>query len=592
MTAQLFRFKPRAAHGGRKSPLAPVMYRSLYWVLQIGRKMIAIAPLQTAVAIFLTVIADFCHFLAAFLPLKIVMLMGTEGMPRFLPDSWLALGLETLVIVLAGTAAFLLLLSSLIASAVEALTRRGATEIIHSNAKVALLWDQETMTRQAYVQFADGVAGLIFAAAGMLVMGLLYPAAALLVFAIFATGLLVAIAGSALSERFDAFLRGGPGPYLQLIRSLGLLLVLGYMIWEFFSGTMPNPLIALVAIILSRIVLGRGATGVRELYRLCRDQERLSAIFFHRRQAPAFEKSDREDFIALFDRSSGRDWLEETIGGLLGEDVAVTRRRLVEGSATKVMVYEVELRDAAGARSNHVVSVFDRGRIEMGKHEARLLSDLPAETPLMPPSFVSDAVGPYWVTVVPFVPTGEEDDPQQRDEIETLVELWTIEPPDALLKDYRRSRQTIEMRVTPEMLERLLIFAETERDRATVGLVIERLPEIRKRISRLPRVFVNSVGADSLYRTEDGRFFVAHWPNWSIEPIGANWPGAVRAHIRTAQSVKEAAKTRPALRKVDTRDVIMASYLSSFEQAYARERFATAIDILGGLKRLTKMPKK
>lgn len=593
MTAHLFRFKPKPAYSGQaKQPLGVAMYRSLYWVLQIGRKMVSIAPFQTAAAIFLTVIADFCHFLAAFLPLKIVMLMGTEGMPRFLPDSWLALGLETLILILAGTAALLLLLSSLIASAVEALTRRGATEIIHSNAKVALLWDQEAMTRQAYLQFSDGVAGLIFAAAGILVMGLLYPAIALAVCGILAAGLLFALAGSASSERFDDFLRGGPGPYLQLLRNLGLLLVLGYMIWEFFSGTMPNPLIALVAIILTRIVLKRGTTGVRDLYRLCRDQERLSTIFFHRRQAPASEKTNREDFIVLFDRSTGRDWLQETVSALLDRDVTITSRRLVEGSATKVIVYEVELRDEAGARSDHVVSIFDRGRIEMGKHEARLLTDLAAEAPLMPPSFISDAVGPYWVTIVPFAPTGEEDDPKQRDDVETLVDLWTMEPPDALLKDYRRSRQTIEMRVTPEMLERLMIFAEAEEHRDTIGFVIERLPEMRKRLARLPRVFVNPVATDSLYRAGDGRLFVAHWPNWSIEPIGANWPGSVRAHARVAQSVKEAAKSRAALRKVDTCDVILASHLSAFEQAYARERFVTAIEILARVKRLAKMPQK
>ena len=78
---------------------------SLRWAVSIGSKLIRVAPGYTFSVIIFTLISQVSMLLAFFLPLKVIILLGSSRIPRYFPESWKSFDHDQLVITLAVAAA-------------------------------------------------------------------------------------------------------------------------------------------------------------------------------------------------------------------------------------------------------------------------------------------------------------------------------------------------------------------------------------------------------------------------------------------------------------------------------------------------------
>lgn len=135
----------------------------LGWLVSVYRKILRTAPLEILAVVVLTIVSQVSRLAAFFLPLKIVILIGSSGIPRYFPGSLQALERESLVafLGLATVAAYLLhlLCERLVTRYVE----RSADKLIARGNKLVLVANQNDVGRLAYRRLAEMLAALVFA---------------------------------------------------------------------------------------------------------------------------------------------------------------------------------------------------------------------------------------------------------------------------------------------------------------------------------------------------------------------------------------------------------------------------------------------
>lgn len=60
----------------------------LRWSLSLGAKFSRVVPFLTLAIVILTLVAQIASLLSFFLPLKMIILLGSEGMPRYFPAAF------------------------------------------------------------------------------------------------------------------------------------------------------------------------------------------------------------------------------------------------------------------------------------------------------------------------------------------------------------------------------------------------------------------------------------------------------------------------------------------------------------------------
>src|SRR5690554_4218870 len=108
------------------------------WSLAVTRKLVSLTFFPTLAGVLLTFISQFSRLLAFFLPLKVIVLIGSSGIPRYFPSSWAAFDRETLVVALSFSAVAFYVVYLLADHLVAVFSNREADEVILSARKMAL----------------------------------------------------------------------------------------------------------------------------------------------------------------------------------------------------------------------------------------------------------------------------------------------------------------------------------------------------------------------------------------------------------------------------------------------------------------------
>lgn len=70
----------------KSSSLLLIVFAALRWSLSIGSKFFNVVPKATLSVIFFSLVSQVTILLAFLLPLKILMLLGSAGIPHYFPD--------------------------------------------------------------------------------------------------------------------------------------------------------------------------------------------------------------------------------------------------------------------------------------------------------------------------------------------------------------------------------------------------------------------------------------------------------------------------------------------------------------------------
>ncbi len=551
------------------------------WSLSVGARFVRHAPGATAVVVMATLVSQLAMLLAFFLPIKVVILLGSTGVPRYFPPAMAEMDRDALIIAL-GVAAVGVYLLHLFAERVIAWgSDFGAKRLLACGSKLVLFENQDEMAARGYRRYAHALASGIFVVLSGVALAWLYPAVALLS-AVYVLMVIVALLVSGVvSARVGAILQTRLRSALSVSSMLGFLLAFAYMVADFLWGTPPSLIAALIAVLLLRQTFGRMGFMVNDIAGLYQQRIELNALFFNRQVLLPDHVREERGIWPLLVPQERETWVRpvlEEIAGIGSAPLSVRWHQHALGN-----VAALEVRDDTRVQGGYLLRLFDENRSVWALHEATLLAEMTG-TALPAPRFLgATRVGNCHCHVFACddfarVPSAEVTLSARR----TMETLMAIEPPETLAQRYTGSRPCLWQRLDERVFMRLGLAADEEEQRQMLLALTEAWPYLRALLQDLPLVILNpDLNAETLLLGGDGENCVATWwGRWSLDPVGSAWSIQPKALDELDEALASAAQQRSALQSVSTAQARLAALLYALEQRFVAQQYVNALALL------------
>ncbi|MCE8002213.1 hypothetical protein [Billgrantia ethanolica] len=567
-----------------------VALRHLYWSAAVLKKFFKLVPLPTLTLVVLTLVSQFSRMLAFFLPLKVIILIGSTGTPRYFPDSWAALDRDALVIALSLATVFFYAASLSSERLLSFMAERGAAGVVAGTHKLVLFTNQDEVASQAYQKLAAGLATGTLAAVLILLFALVYPGFLFAIISyVLAASAFVALLGHRVEARGE--LQQKAGSLIGLISGIGFMMLFAFMVVDFLLWEGVSFMVALISLLLSRQLLNRLDGVLKDAIWLSDKRLQINAIFFtgHRLEKMPEHTRNRR-FWSLLCLCENCDQLLRILAQVKGHalvDGVRVQCRWKQSGLADLLAFDVEVKAAEEEAERYLLKIFGKRHRKAAMSEVDILSSVSSH--LLPAPelvYIGDMEGfdvhllrlsegyvrSSWLV--------------RRVKNEWLAEYWKVEPDKALLNRYLRSHPLLPHRLGSWMMERLDTVAVKEVDRSNIENLRFCFDEVLAELNLLPLVICNvSAPKDLVLLSEAGALCAAHWGEWSIEPVGAEVSRARGAGKSLRKALLRAAKDREVLAEVPLERFYLCVLCGVFEKFFQRQRYADAIALLPDLLR-------
>lgn len=552
------------------------MLNASRWSLSLGAKFIRVVPIKTLLIVLLTLVSQMATLLASFLPLKVVILLGSEGIPRYFPASFAQIDRDILIALLSiCTLGFFVLY--LLAERLIAWTTRLATgQLLAKSHKMVLFENQDDIAATAYQRYSRSLAGGVFIILALLGLSIFYPAmAAVLVGYGVATTLLLWLlhgASSGVRERLENRLVAT----LNLMGGIGFFVAFGYLVADFILWTPPGVIIAIVSLLLSRQVMQRASGMLGDLAALQKQRVKLDALFFHGKVLMTQQVNPDKTFWPLLQPESRQSWVKPLLDELVGES----------GEPFESAWQQVGMANVAGLRvcrgnRGYLFKLYETNRSSLAQHEATLMGEPAKGLPSC--ALLGITQLQKFHCLLYQLPKGSSPEPQEVKALANTLraKLLAVEPFPALVQRYQRSKPMLWQRLDRALLEKLQVAVTGEVQQAAFELLLVELPRLHGVLKSLPVGLVNpDISQDAIWVAEDGDPILLQWGRWALEPLGAGWPEQPKLLDGLMPAITEAAENRPVLSTLLPQHVELAALAFALERECNRQRFVQALELL------------
>ncbi|WP_082119076.1 phosphotransferase [Thioalkalivibrio versutus] len=495
---------------------------SLKWSSRLGAKFFWAAPGATSGVVFFTLVSQLSMLLASFLPLKVIILLGSDGIPRYFPPAFEQFDRDALIVSLsAATVAFygLYLLAERI---VEFGGERGSKTLLARSRKMVLFENQDELAARAYKRHAEVIAGGVFLMLVLAILFWLYQSVALLAAGYVFLVAVALLSGLAVSPGFCTRLEENLTGWMGVLSGIGFMVAFAYMVIDFLYLDPPGLIPAIIALLLARQGFNRLDSSVSGVVKQRSHKGKLDALFFHSTAFISDQDTKKETIWTLLAPESRQQWIPTLISEMYGEPAS--RDMDIQWWQTDVANVGV-LHCRTPGKPSIFVKLFAPKRSAYALHEATLLAAPPSGLP-----------SPQWIGATQVrgfhchvLQAAEELPARQGDKAKGVEEirqtLLQVPLPQSLLTRYQRSRPMLWQRLNDSMVERLRIAASDPNALDALGQLRDQLQDWREQLAALPpAITTRDVRPGNIVMTEAGAPTLLHWGNWAIEPAGAGWP--------------------------------------------------------------------
>ncbi|MPT17399.1 MAG: hypothetical protein E2579_06525 [Pseudomonas sp.] len=548
--------------------------QTLRWAVSLGAKFARVVPLQTLTIVCVTLVSQISALLAFFLPLKVIILLGSERVPRYFPERLAALDWELLIGSLCLGALGFYLLHLLSERLIRTITARGAQRLLQRSHKMALFDNQDELARDAYSRFSRALASSVFIALALAGLGHFYPVMALVLlgYVLLAWGLSWSL--YTLSDGFRQKLESNLQGVLAIAAGLGFFVAFGYLVADFILWTPPGVIIGFVALLLSRQVMPRMAGMIGDLANLRRQQTKLDALFFHGKVLLPALLQDKGEFLRLLAPAHRQGWVQPLMREFTAWQGGDLDIRWQQTGVANVATLTVE-----AEAGRYLVKLYDTSRRTLALHESVLASEALPGLPALRLCGVTQVAGLhcllYELPEGAFVGmlTGK------RLRRPLLASLMHVQPSNALMQRYKRSRPFLWQRLRADVLLRMQVaIVDISQQQQLDGLLVA-LPKLIGLLRRLPVwIFTPDTAFANIYQCATSGPVLLNWGRWSMEPLGAGWPILCLGDL--AELLARAQVTRQELVEVDARQLELAALCAALETSCNTQRYSDAIALL------------
>lgn len=498
------------------------------WVTAVMRAFFSVRAWTTLALVLSMMFNRFAVLLAFFLPLKVILLAGSDGVPRYFrffiePDQkmpWI-IGLSI------GAVAFYLI-SLILDVMARRLAEAGSFEVLQGANEIAVTSRHREEAQTYYARFSDVVAGLLVVLIAFSVLGLINP----LLFG----GLLVL---TAVQYIFTASVIWASDPhspgalartirdslptYLNVLASVNFLIGFLIILAPYLMELDRNLILSILSILLLRQSLNAISSITKVTVNLWKQRPKIDPMVFRERQLQSREQSIKRALRAVFEVARRRDVARMRIEAAgRGSDGLVSHWQ--DSRLKGLYTFHLKANRKEGGKYHYQQQVFPRNQRHLLEHEEYLFSHVDRATLKAPELVARFDDGPFACQILEY---GEGHGPSSQEWVPAGIDFmtahWCFKPPRALIEAYATSQPTLHGRLTPEFLRRMSPALDHDRDVERFSLLLEQIEIVRGVLRQMPvYIFNPDLLRKNIVRNDDGRYVCMSWGRWGIEPIGAS----------------------------------------------------------------------
>ena len=537
------------------------------WLVSLGGKFFKVAPWITITIAFTNLISQVSLILATLLPIKVVMLLGIDGIPTLL--DMFSENKTELILLLSG-ASILFYVSHFCASKTAMFfTERACTLLLKKSAKMTLFENQEELAISGYQRFSRVFAGSLFIIIALLVLLYIYFDLGLVVFVYLLSLAVVYHFFVIKNNRYEVVkpsIYGAGG-------NIGFFVAFAFLVLDFLFLNPPDFSIAIISILVSRQLFLRFSSLFTDLISLFSQRYSLDVIFFHNKTVYVKESSSTENFWSLARTDNRKLWLQS----LLGKESSLVSIELISVGVSNILGFLIP----SAQEYKKLVKIYGAGRRSYASNEITLLS---GKVPGLPAPLLID-IGQlgefeYSISVLPSGrPATSGDINAYIDELLKKVTLCI--PSKSLVEQYKRSKRLLWQRMDKDFESRLYVCVSNVKEKELIDLFFSYLPDIRNILKKLPLVIVvPEFTKESLWISKDWKPILINWTQWGLEPLGAGLADKESVLEAIAGQFYEDHSSLWSSFQCVYREIKIAALIYALEEKLNKQRFRDALLIV------------
>lgn len=554
--------------------------KAVRWTISLGNKFIRVVPALTVLAVICSMLSQFFLLAGFLLPLKVVLLLGSESVPAYFPEFMHDFGRDGLVLLLSIASVLFYLGHLVTGKLVDRFAILGGKRLLSRSKKLAIFENQEDIASKGYQRYTQSLAALCFVVACLAVMTIFYSGLVGVIVVYIALGFTITVMLTSVSGSFRSRVYGAIGPTAKLVTSIGFLVVFGFIVFDHLVGDAPDLLFSVIALLLTRQLFGRASNVPKDVQGLYLQKAKLSALFFHAQAFRPDKKKADNGFWAMVEPKTSQLWIEGLLRQIIGGDVSRFQSSWFYMGLADVICYDVTVAVDSGARS-FLIKLFNSNRSTWAKHEATLITtsmDLPS-LPLVLVAPV-DRFSCHVFETTGYTRCGRTDF-EKKDIAGFVDKLSALEIPEDLQAAYLRSHSQVWQRFDKSQLLRIEYLLGEDADTQVLEQFREHLPGMLQDLQSLPlAITMPDPRPAMLWKDTAGYRALAHWSLWSLEPLGARWSFSSADQPYVMELLGAVRSSRSDAESVSFSQVRLSALFSEFEGRLNKGRYSGAYNLI------------
>lgn len=557
------------------------------WLYSIGKKFLKNVPKNTSIVIFFHLISDISILIAFLLPIKIILLLGSQNIPKYFPDLLKSLDKEQLVFLLTFISILFYILFVVSSHIILKYTKKGSKNLLHKSDKIALFDNQDLLAFQAFQRYTRVVASIIFIILSLSFIGYFYLEISLIL-SIYI--IIIWLFFSLLFEYFHNTYQQiviNINNMLKFISAIAFLLVFIFIIIDFLYIDNKSIIIALISLILSRQITSHFTKIIMDINYLYTNIATINALFYHAHTLSSTTFNKNKTFWNLCKEEQREEWIN---------DIFYNNLKIPSTYKVKSSWYDIEHHDILGfevviynekdvIQDCFLLKVFNKNRLKMAINERSIIFSIKNLPSLELVNF--SKLGELECHI--FRSNGLHKIDQRETStkmIEIKKTLMSLIIPNEFLEKYKRSHSLIWQRLDQNLITQLNLAVDNK------NLIKEfeaYLPIIEEVLSNLPLGLTNNLTYSyNLISDHTDQPLLLNWGIYNIETIGSGWKIDKKNMKILKETIVELQESCSKFENVKIKDVKLAAFVYELERLYKKQLYAQAIDIIPNIIRLVK----
>lgn len=528
---------------------------TIRWIGRVVRQFFRVTSKWTVTVISSLLVARYCRWLANVLPLKVILLAGSPGIPSYF-QPFLTQDQKLIAIALLATAAFgSYFLRLFLETFARRLSEKGGDALLAVSTGMTVVANQRSEMQSYFYRFTFLASDTLFVLVGLFLLLFLSPwlVVHLVSFALVALGFTV----FALQPRPDhtrsrlaAFIQDKYSSYLNILSSLAflsgfLVLLLPIIEWGTEGVAHATVLYAIIGVFLLRLMLGATSTSIKEMINLSRQRHLIDVFVFPERQMRKISAKDHMSVRELFRKPQRLEMFRSEFPDLVGQgDSLDVRWQVPMMPGTQTFLVSVQAEGGGPVRHYQLHAYPVKQNKNLDNEE--LLFRTVLREDLMAPRLVKRFLyGPFDCALYE-AGLGEVPPPSSWKQLQSAYALCVsgFEPPKPLVEAFSTSHPHLGERLNDEIINRVELAIEDDGDAELFERFSGQLPDIRARLYEMPLSIANpDFRRATSTAVDDDRFNVMVWGRWKLEPLGFGLD-LIGAEAAVEEILDHARKTR------------------------------------------------